>query len=29
MPQTCPYNFSYKRAIKLLQKLVTREVTQV
>ena len=29
MPQTCPYNFSYKQAIKLLQKPVTQEVTQV
>jgi len=29
MPQTCPYDFSYKQAIKLLQKLVTQEVTQV
>ena len=29
MPQTCTYNFSYKQAIKLLQKPVTQEVTQV
>jgi len=26
MPQTCPYNFSYKQAIKLIQKLVTQGI---
>jgi len=28
MPQTCPYNF-YKQSIKLLQKVVSQEDTQV